>query len=603
LNFMKSFSLSIATLSVCAALFGPPAFGQQYYINTVAGVDNSPGWSGDGGPAISAQFTNPTRVAVDKQGNLYIADYSNFSVRKVDAKTGLVTTIAGNGSLGFSGDGGSGVGSQLSDILDVAVDSQGYVFIADALNARVRVVDPSGKISTFAGNGNRGYDGDFGQAANATLNFPAAVALDKDGNLYIADSGSATVRKVVRSTGVILPFAGRGIQVYGTSSGDGGPALDAYLQMPHSLAVDAAGNVFIGDIGTSSIRKVGTDSKISTYVSNIPAQNFAMDAAGAVYFPDYRSNIVQKILPGGTRLWIAGNGTAQSGGNGGPATAAQMNQPYGVAVDSAGNVYVADAANAVIRQLNPHGFSIGAVANAASFKAFAPPLANQGSAAAAISPGEIVALFGTGLGPSTLSVAQPSGGFFPTQVAGTQVLVNGIAAPLIYTSATVVAAIVPYAVNGLNSADVKVVYNNKTSEVTTVPVGLSAPGIFTADATGSGQAAALNKDLTVNSAANPAHIGDDIVLYVTGEGQTSPPGTDGKIATGSTLPSPLQDVRVTINGIPAVIDYKGAAPSLVAGVMQLNVQIPSGFAPGNAIPVIVTVGGVASPFATIAVTQ
>ncbi|MES1262665.1 MAG: hypothetical protein ABUS49_13105 [Acidobacteriota bacterium] len=583
-------------------LAGSVAFAQQYSSSTVAGTGGSPGWSGDSGPALSAQFTNPLRVAVDGAGNLYIADYSNFSVRKVTKATDVVTTIAGNGSLGFSGDGSSGDGAQVSNVLDVAVDSSGNVYIADSLNSRVRRVDPSGTITTYAGNGARGYGGDGGQAGDASLYFPAGLALDAAGNLYIADYGNATVRKVTKATGVITTVAGVGYSVFGSAPGDGGPATKAFLSMPYSVKLDGAGNIYVGDIGTSSIRRVGLDGKIATYVSNFAAQNFAMDAPGAIYYPDYKTNTIQKILPGGTRLWIAGNGTAGwDDANGGPATSAQFTSPYGVAVDTNGAVYVADAGNAVIRKLTPLAFSVGAVANAANLQAFAPPVTGSGDASNPIAAGEIVVLFGAGLGPDTLAVAAPQNGFFPTQLSGTQVMINGTAAPLIYSSAGAVAAVVPYAVNGLSSAQISVVYQGKTSRVATLPVAPTAPGIFTANATGSGQAAALNQDGTLNSAANPALVGSVITLYATGEGQTSPGGIDGKLAAGSNLPMPVQTVNATIGGLPAVVNYAGAAPTLVAGVMQVNLQLPSGFAPSGAVPVVLQIGGVNSPAVTIAV--
>jgi uncharacterized protein (TIGR03437 family) len=578
------------------------ASAQLYTVSTVAGTGTSPGWSGDSGPALSAQFTNPLRVAVDAKGNLYITDYSNHSVRKVTRNDGIVVTIAGNGSLGFSGDGGQGAGSQVSNILDVVVDPSGNVYIADSLNSRVRRVDPSGVITTYAGNGSRGYAGDNGQASTATLYFPAGLALDAAGNLYIADYGNATVRKVNKATGVITTVAGVGYSVFGASPGDGGLATKAFLSLPYSVGLDAAGNIYIGDIGTSSIRRVGAaDGKIATYVQNFVAQNFAMDASGVIYYPDYKTNTVQKILPGGTRLWIAGNGTSGFTGDGGPATSAQFNLPYGVAVDANGNVFVADAGNAVIRRLAPVAFSVGAVANAASIQAFSPPVSGSGDASNSIAPGEIVVLFGSGIGPADLVVATPQNGSFPTSLSGTQVMINGRAAPLIYTSAGVVAAIVPYSVSGLNSAQVSVIYQGKTSSVSTLSVAPSAPGIFTANASGSGQAAALNQDGTLNSAANPAPAGSVITLYATGEGQTSPGGVDGQIAGLKNLASPLQPVSATIGGLPAVIDYAGAAPTLVAGVLQVNVEVPAGFAPGSSIPVVLQIGGVNSPTVTIAV--
>ncbi len=597
LKFMKSFYLVFGLL-----LAGGVASAQQYFASTIAGTGASPGWSGDGGPSLSAQFNNPLRVAVDGAGNLYIADYTNFSVRKVDKASGNVSTVAGSGAIGFSGDGGSIVGSKLSNILDIAVDASGNVYIADSLNSRVRRVDTSGNISTYAGNGSRGYAGDGGAASDAALYFPAGLALDAAGNLYIADYGNATVRVVTKSTGKISTVAGVGYSVFGSAPGDGGPATKAFLAQPYSVGVDKAGNVYVGDIGTSSIRKIGLDGKINTYVSNFVSQNFAMDASGTIYFADYRTHTVQKILPGGTRLWIAGNGTPGWSGDGGPSTSAQFTAPYGVAIDAAGAVYVADSGNAIIRKLTPAAFSIGAVANAGNLQAFGPPVAGTGDAANPISAGEIVVVFGAGLGQDTLISAAPQGGLFPTILAGTQVLFNGKAAPLIYASAGIVAAIVPYSINGLSSVQVAASYQGRTSRAATVPVAPTAPGVFTANASGSGQAAVLNQNGTLNSASNPAQVGSIITLYATGEGQSSPGGVDGKLATGTTLPQPVQSVSVKIGGLPAVVNYAGAAPTLVAGVMQVNVQIPAGFAPSNSVALVLNVGGVNSPTVTIAVT-
>ncbi len=599
---MRSLDTVFCRLLATLTLASVGAFGQQYTVSTVAGSGGSPGWSGDSGPALSAQFTNPIRIAVDKAGNLYITDYSNFSVRKV-TKNGIVNTIAGNGSLGFAGDGSSGLGAQLSNVLDVAVAGDGTVYIADSLNSRIRKIDTAGNISTIAGNGNRGYSGDGGKASDASLYFPAGLAIDSKGDLYIADYGNATVRKVTISTGVISTVAGIGYSVFGAATGDGGPATKAYLELPHSVAVDAAGNIYIGDIGSSSIRKVGTDGKINTYLSNFVAQNFALDSAGVVYFADYRTNTVQKVLPGGiTKLWIGGNGTSGWSGDGGPATAAQFNLPYGVAVDASGNVFVADAANAIIRELSPVPFSIGAIANSASLLGFAPPVSGSGDATSPVAPGELIVIFGSGLGPATLTSA-PSG-TLPTTLGGTTVLINGKPTPILYTSAAMVSALVPYSVNGLFSTTVAIQYQGKTSNVTTVPVYPSAPGLFTADGSGAGQATALNSDGTRNSATNPALVGSIVTLYITGAGQTNPAGVDGIIyPSGNNQPSPVQPLSVTIGGLAATVDFLSGAPGMVSGTMRIITEIPTGFAPGTAIPVQVTVGGVQSQVATISVSN
>jgi uncharacterized protein (TIGR03437 family) len=578
-------------------------FGQQYIVSTIAGTPGSPGWSGDNGPALSAQFTNPIRITADVKGNLYITDYSNQSIRMVNYNTGIVNSIAGNGSLGYSGDGGSSIGAQLADPHDVAVDGAGNVYIADTINARVRKIDTSGNINTIAGNGTRGWSGDYGPAVNAQLSYPAGLALDQSGNLYIADFGNATVRRV-DTAGNITTIAGVGYATFGAAPGDGGPAVNAVLQMPYSVQVDASGAVYIGDTGSSSIRRVGLDGKIGTYLTNFLGQNFALDSAGAIYYANYRNHTVVKVLPGGTRIVIAGDGIAgDTIGDGGPGPAAQFNQPYGVAVDSAGNVYVADAGNAIIRELTPIPFSIGAVANAASLQSFAPPVSGSGDSTLPVSPGEIVVLFGTGLGPSALTVATPSKSFFPTSLAGTTVSFNGTPAPLFYTSSNLVAAIVPYEVAGQSSVPVSITYQGHTSNVSTVPVAATAPGIFTADASGSGQAAAINQDGTFNSISNPASVGSVVTFFGTGEGQTTPGGIDGKINTLASLPAPVQPYSVTVNGVPATIDYLGAAPTLVSGIIQFNVEIPSGVPGGVAVPVVLQIGGVNSQAVTIAVSN
>ena len=232
----------------------------------------------------------------------------------------------------------------------------------------------------------------------------------------------------------------------------------------------------------------------------------------------------------------------------------------------------------------PVGPVIASVNNAASY------------ASNAISPGEIVAIFGAGLGPAQLvSLTLTSDGLVSNQLAGTTVQFNGIAAPMIYTSATVVAAVVPYGVTG-NNAQVTVTYQGTTSAPLSVPVAGSVPGIFTANASGSGQASASNQNGTINSAGQPAPIGSVVTLYATGEGQTSPGGIDGK-PVGVPLPHPILPVSVTIGGVDADVQYKGGAPGLVAGVMQLNVIVPAGVS-GPAVPVVLRVGTAQSQAAT-----
>jgi uncharacterized protein (TIGR03437 family) len=209
-----------------------------------------------------------------------------------------------------------------------------------------------------------------------------------------------------------------------------------------------------------------------------------------------------------------------------------------------------------------------------------------------VSPGELIAIFGSGLGPTTLVGLQlDSRGYVSTSLGGTQVLFDGVAAPMIYTQAAQVSVVVPYGVAGQSSTQVQVTYQGQNSNVVSVPVATAVPGIFTIEASGYGPGAIVNQDGTVNSANNPASAGSIVFVYGTGEGQTSPPGVDG-MPDGSPTPTPIaQPVTATIGGVNAQVLYAGGVPGLVAGVLQVNVVIPSGVAAGNSIPIVITIGG------------
>jgi uncharacterized protein (TIGR03437 family) len=596
---MKKLSIACGLLIASGSLASGSLFAQQYTLSTIAGTGTA-GYSGDLGPALSAAFSHPIRVALDNAGNIYVTDLGNHSIREIFTN-GTINTFAGNGSPGYAGDGGKAAGAELSSPHDIAIDGSNNVYIADTGNARVRIVS-GGTIKTFAGTGVRGIEGanlgDGGQAINAQFINPTGVAVDKSGNVYIADTGNATVRKVAPN-GIISTFAGTGFLSFGAYTGEGGPATQALLGMPYSLTTDSGGNVYIVDIGLSRLFRVGSDGLIHTVQTNFLAQNCVLDAAGNIYTALYTNNTVQKILPGGTTLWIGGNGISGSTGNGSVATSGSMGSPYGVAVDKSGNVYVAEASNAIIRELSPVPFSIGAISSAASIQPFSAPLSGTGDATVPISPGEIIALFGTGLGPANLAVNTPVNGYFGTSLAGTTVSIGGVLAPIIYTSATLVSAIVPYEVSGMTTANVFVTYQGQNSVMNTVSVAPTAPGLFTLDSSGSGQALASNfPSYSLNTASNPAPVGSTIILYVTGEGQTSPAGVDGKLTIGATT-SPLNAVTATVNGIAASVAYV-EAPTLVAGVLQVNLTIPPGVLSGTA-NVQVSTNTLLSPIVTITV--
>jgi hypothetical protein len=330
-------------------------------ISTVAG-NGTNGFDGDGGPAVTAQLNFPFGIAVDTAGTLFIADLFNHRVRKVTSD-GVIKTVAGNGSQGYSGDGGPAAQAQLNRPSGVAVDAAGNIYIADAGNNRIRKVTPNGGISTVAGTGPQGFSGDGGPAISARLLDPWGVSVDGAGNLFIADTGNARIRRVAPN-GTISTFAG------GATSGlgDGGQAISAQLAMPTGVAVDALGNLFIADRNNNRVRKVTPDGVIRTVAGNgiqgfsgdggaaVSAQlnyphGIAVDAAGNLFIADYNNCRIRKVTPGGIIGSIAGTGAGSFSGDGGPATSALLNWPEAVAVDAAGDVYIADTLNQRIRKI------------------------------------------------------------------------------------------------------------------------------------------------------------------------------------------------------------------------------------------------------------
>jgi uncharacterized protein (TIGR03437 family) len=279
-------------------------------ITTIAGTGNNV-YSGDGGNPLFASFSDLSGVAVDFSGNIYIADSSNRRIRKI--ANGIVTTIAGIGVQGFSGDGGPATSAMLGRAEAIAVDTGGNLYYADSVNQRIRKIASSGIISTVAGNGVAGYSGDGGPATSASLNFPVGLALDSAGNIYIADANNSRVRKVTPG-GIISTIAGNGQEGF---SGDGGAAVSASLNLPSDVLVDGGGNLYIADAGNNRIRKVTSSGQISTIAGTAnngfagdggPAAQatlnypwgLAMDASGGLYLSEDSNSRVRKISGVGT---------------------------------------------------------------------------------------------------------------------------------------------------------------------------------------------------------------------------------------------------------------------------------------------------------------
>ena len=321
-----------------------------------------------GGLAVETRLRSPQDVTVDAAGNLYIAEYSNHRIRRVDS-SGMISTFAGTGERGFSGDGGPAVEARLGEPKGVAVDAAGNLFFVDGGNRRIRKVDSSGTISTFAGTGESGFGGDGGPAVEAKLNFPADVTVDAAGNLFIADRNNLRIRKV-DSSGIITTIAGVG---FGRSSdGEGGPAVEAYLFGPDAVAVDAAGNLFFTETGNHRVRRVDLSGIITTIAGTgesgfdgdgSPAtaarfkrpRDLAVDGAGSLYIADTDNHLIRKVDSSGTISTVAGTGESGFDGDGGPAVDAHLTGPRGVAVDAAGNLFIADSSNHRIRKVDPSG--------------------------------------------------------------------------------------------------------------------------------------------------------------------------------------------------------------------------------------------------------
>jgi uncharacterized protein (TIGR03437 family) len=525
--------------------------GADGVITAFAGLTGNPGLSGDGGPATAAKLRGPTGLAVDKAGNLYICDTSNNRIRKVDSK-GVITTVAGSDTVFSSGvgDGGTAVNANLSLPRGVLPDASGNLYIADTGNHRVRKVDANGIITTFAGNGTTSNGaGTVGDGASAVLAVvgPAALALDATGNLHIADSLNHLIRKV--SGGNITSVAGIGLNGY---SGDGALAIKATLNQPQGLVIDASGNIFIADSGNMVIRKVGTDGNIST---------------------------------------VAGNGDYGSYGDGGPAGAAQLSDPTGLALANNGRIYIAGSSSsgykdARIRVLIPTGSGT------------APTISTNGvvpiyGTATTIQPGSWISIYGTNLAPTTAVW----NGDFPNALGQTAVTIDGKPAFLWYVSPTQINAQAPddtYA-----GAVYVTVTTPSGTAVAVVTLGLTAPSMSLATAKYP-VAIVLTPNAPGNSgkgydfigpsgslpyASRPAVAGETVILYGVGFGATVPAVPAGQAYSGS---APLTAYpSVTIGDIPCNVTYAGLVQ---AGLYQLNVQVPAAGSGDKSL--VVSAGGV-----------
>ena len=498
------------------------------YIDTVAG-DGTYRFRGDGGPAAAARLDSPFGLAIDVAGRLYVSDQGNRRVRAI-ARSGIIQTAAGPNDLGAPA--------------GLAPGPAGDILIADYETNRIR------RLST---------NGMLGAAAIAGLNHPLALAADQAGGVYIADSGNHSVRKLARD---------------GTVS-----TLATDFDTPKGVALDHAGNIYVADAGLHVVRRLtplgaistiagtgapgsaGIDGRASAAQLNAPS-GLAFDKDGDLLIADTMNHRVVMVDHDGVLRLVAGSGARGFGGDSGPALAALLDSPVGLAVDEEGGIYIADHGNRRVRKLTPRAALVEPA------PVHIPPLVIVNAASmleGPIAPGEIVSVFGEGFVPGE-----------------TQLVFDRVPARLLFESPAQINAQAPGDITAASSIEVQAVVRGIAAGIANVVAAPAAPGIFTLSA-GRGQAAAVNEDGALNSAANPAARGSVVSLFATGEGAGAAP------------------VSLAVGDYSAEILYAGPAPGF-PGLMQVNARVPGGYAPAGSLPVVLKVGAASSqPGVTIAV--
>jgi uncharacterized protein (TIGR03437 family) len=680
-------------------------------ITTIAG-NGTDAFGGDGGPATSAWIAQPHSITVDAAGNVYFFDSRNIRVRKVNG-AGVISTFAGDGTFKLVitganiGDGGpataAGFANATSLFQGIAADSLGNVYITDSGNRRVRKVNPQGIISTFAGGGT---GGDGGLATNASLTLPGGLAVDKDNNLYIADSQGGRIRKVT-PTGVISTVAGNGSL---TSSGDGGAATQAGIGNPLTVAVDNLGNIYLTEQTTFRVRKVSAGGIINTIAGSTigfsgdggPAtqaafgdlRGLAADQSGNLYIGDYGNNRVRKVDPAGIVTTIAGIGTAGiflENGDGGLPSNSRLS-PSGLALDAAGNLYISDYIGARIRKINftatapglslshwtmsfastpnsapaaqtikvssagpplpfrvtttsdfagnpwmsastatgttPQSFVVsirsgldpgtyqGTITVTPTVAGYQPitaavtltisqtvptrpiitSIVNGASFQAGLSPNSIYTIQGTNLSSTTDTWDRfIVGGKLPTSLAGVFVTIGNIPVYPTYVSPTQINFIAPDI--GIIFSSAIVNNNGSSSAIFPIQANQYNPGFFSWPGS---QVVATRPDYTYavksgtfGTATVAAKPGDVLILWGTGFGPTTPLTLPGSVVPSDRTYSTATAPTVTVNNVPAVVYGAALAPGFV-GLYQVAIQVPTSI-PDGEWPIVASIGGAQSP--------
>ena len=586
--------IAAALLLAVAAYAGMPA---PCTVETVAGGGETP--ISDGVPALEAKLGVPRGLTISPKGPLLFTDASAWRVLEVDAD-GMLRVLAGGDEGELRMNGIPAASARIAEPVDVEVGPAGEVLIVERIGNQVRRIDSDGLIQAFTGSGefscsqfigpDLGICGDGGLPSEAHTPLPRRIGIDSGGVVHILHDFNGSnvfagpwLRRVYPDGRIdTLPFHLSGAELKGSivafAFGPGGeliahssfPGADFYRLSPDGIATpipDAEGLLVNSGLGALA---VGPDGSV-----------YHAGGTGAIH----------RVAPDGRLSRITARWSGFSG-DGGPALDAQFNSISDMAFDAVGNLYVADSGNARIRRIS----------NVSDCPApLRPWISHTGTVEAAsyayaLAPGALFAVFGRNVGPAALAAADlDAEGRFPIELAGTRVLVNGVPAPLIFAATGQVNAIVPWSTEAGAPLSTQIVVERggETSDIGYVSVSPTAPGLFTLDSSGDGQAAALNQDGSVNGPQNPAAPGEVVVFYGTGGGLSTATPTDGALADGAA--ELLADVEVRIGFQPAQVLYAGSAQGLVHGVFQLNVLLGPDAPVSAATPVDLWIGGVQSP--------
>ncbi|MEO5925488.1 MAG: IPT/TIG domain-containing protein [Bryobacteraceae bacterium] len=567
---------------------------QAFTINTVVGIGTA-GFSGDAAAANLAQVNFPTAITRSASGTLYIADTFNIRIRTVQTD-GIIRTVAGTGTRGFSADGTAAATALISSPYGVAVDAAGNIYFSDSLNMMIRKVSTTGTVTRIAGTGVQGFGGDGGNAVDALLNLPTGLAVDSAGNIYVADTQNHRIRKIT-TDGKISTVFGTGQPSY---DGDGKPGDQAPIYYPESVALDSAGNLYVADTFNHRIRKLtagiastvagngtaafkGDGGQAASASLNYPRGVF-VDASGNVLIADSLNNRIRMVTENKVIRTIAGAGFFGDAGDGGLASLALLRYPRAVISDGSGGYLVLDTDNQRIRQLTPipqsPAINQNGVVSSSAFGGF--------SSAAR---GSWMEIYGSNLAQGKREWASSDfvEGKAPTSLAGTSVTIGGQPAFVSYVSPGQVNVQVPDTLTaGVHEVVVKSAIGASTAYKVTV--NDVEPGLFAPSSLQAGGKQYAGVILADGSVASPSgasiRAGDTVTLYGIGFGSVAPNLAAGEIVRNAN--SVVMPLQIYFGDTAATVTYAGLAPGTL-GLYQINVVVPQ--VSGNAIPLTFKLNG------------